>query len=302
MDGHGGIAYRSSQHLRKLIDIGLEALPLCIHRRVSLQQQFAVHPGDFYRLIDQPHFGAHGNQREQRRHIVGIHPYATMGHRKPHGNGVVGAVDQVRAIARRQSHRVCAQRIIGAGRHPRRNGIARLGMFLSHRFRREPSGILLLGNDMGHAKRRAPIHLADAYRIGDDLDGTAALRLRIIVKPVLGQVDDDSLMGTGRQNVAPGNDEFYPGARQPGIHARVHSNQLLRSQAEFPGQIVKGVFVHRVDRLVLADDGRAGVGDGVYGGLGKIGTREQQKTGERGARSPGRADASMKAALRQLSS
>ena len=69
-------------------------------------------------------------------------------------------------------------------------------------------------------ERRAPIHLADADRIGDDLDGAAALGLRIVVEPMLGQIDDDALVRARRQNVPARNHELLAGARQPGIDAR----------------------------------------------------------------------------------
>jgi len=43
---NGGIAHRRTQHFGELIDVGFEALPLRIHRRVGLQQQLAVDPCD----------------------------------------------------------------------------------------------------------------------------------------------------------------------------------------------------------------------------------------------------------------
>src|ERR1700730_13941417 len=100
-------------------------------------------------------------------------------------------------------------------------------MFLANGFRRVPRGILLLPDHAGSSERRAPIHLADAHRMSDDLDRSATLRFGIVIEPVLGEIDDDSLSRSGRQNMSAGNGEILARARQPGIDARIDSNQFL---------------------------------------------------------------------------
>ena len=100
---------------------------------------------------------------------------------------------------------------------------------------------------MSDAERRAPIHLADADRIGDDLDRAAAFGLRIIIKPVLGKIDDDSFVRAGRKNVPSRDHQHFAGPRQPGIDAGIDPDQFLGTEAVARGQVVKGVLINRFD-------------------------------------------------------
>jgi len=78
--------------------------------------------------------------------------------------------------------------------------------------------VLLLADDMRQTERRTPIHLADAHRIRDDGLLLAALRLGIIVEPMLGQIDDDPLVRTRRQNMPSGDDHLLA---RPGTQASI---------------------------------------------------------------------------------
>ena len=171
------------------------------------------------------------------------------------GDRIVRAVDEVGAVAGRQTHGVQPERIVRARAAPRRQRIARRRVLLAHRLGRIPGRILAAsGDDVREAERRAPVHLADADRIGDDLHGLAALRLGIVVQAMLGQIDHDAFTRTGRQNVPAGNRRSVLPA--PGIHGStpgIHTNQLLRAEAEFAREIVESVLVDRRGRFVAAD-------------------------------------------------
>ena len=163
MNGDGGIADRFLQKLGELIDVGLEALAFRIHRRMRFEQQLAVDPGDLDRLVDEPHRRAHRNQRKERRDIVRIHADAAMGHGSPTAIGLfVPWISRCRC--RRPDASQSAERIVGTRRHARRQGIARFGVLLAHRFRRVPGGSFCLAMTCVRPERGAPIHLADADR------------------------------------------------------------------------------------------------------------------------------------------
>src|SRR5258708_1796522 len=113
-------------------------------------------------------------------------------------HGVVGAVNLIGTIANRQSHFEIPERILGSGRYDRRQWIAVRGVFLSDRFRRIPVWVLLLRDDMGLAQRRAPIHSADAHRVGDNFALLVLPRAWMIVKAMFGEIEDDGLVRAGR--------------------------------------------------------------------------------------------------------
>ena len=110
-------------------------------------------------------------------------------------------MDQIGAVADRQAHGAGTQGIVRARGDRRRQDIAILGVLVAHRLGRMPPGIFLFGNHMRQAQRRAPVHLADADRIGDHLLRHVPLRLRKVVEPMLGDIDDDARVRAGRQDV-----------------------------------------------------------------------------------------------------
>src|SRR6202158_6054737 len=117
-------------------------------------------------------------------------------------------MDHVGAIAGRESHREQTEWIVRPRRHPRRQRIASGRMFLTHRFGWIPDRVLFLGDHMGYAARRLPLHLTDTDRVGDHLARLAALRFWIVVEPVLRQIDDDALMRGRRQDMTTRNDDL----------------------------------------------------------------------------------------------
>jgi len=68
--------------------------------------------------------------------------------------------------------------------------------------------------------------------------GAPRFGLGVVIEPVLREIDDDSLSRSGRQNMPAGHDELPARARQPGVDARIDSNQFLGSQAVLSGEIV----------------------------------------------------------------
>src|SRR3569833_193468 len=74
--------------------------------------QLAASERHLPRLIDEPHFGADGNQREKRGYVLRVHAYATVGDSHTNGHRGVGPMNEIRAIARREAHGVVAQGIV----------------------------------------------------------------------------------------------------------------------------------------------------------------------------------------------
>ena len=202
-----------------------------------------------------------------------------MRHRKSDGNRVIRAVDQVGTVTRGQAHGEQSERIVRTRRHGARKGIPRFGMFLANRFRRKPNRILLFPNHMGEPERCAPIHLADADWVGNDLDRAAAFRLWVVIQPVLGKIDDDSLARPRRQNMTVRNHEGFVGAGQPGVDAGIDPDQFLGTQTELAREIIEGVLVHRHDGFVFAHHGIVTVRERVQRRPRGLAARERQKAG-----------------------
>ena len=78
-----------------------------------------------------------------------------------------------------------------------------------------------------------------------------------IVQPVLGQVDDDALARTGRENVAPGQGQLFARARQPYVDSGIGTDDLVVAEAETMGDVGERVLVDRDDIGVSTDDRRA---------------------------------------------
>ncbi len=118
-------------------------------------------------------------------------------------------------------------------------------MLLAHRLRHHPHRIFLTGDDPSRAFRGLPTHTADADRVR-----VYDLRLALLVGRVIedahgGDVDDDSLMGRGRQHELRRHDDLATDAGQPGIDARIGEQDLLVAHVETSRDVR-----HRV---VLAD-------------------------------------------------
>ena len=176
-----------------------------------------------------------------------------MRHRQTDRDRIIGAVDHVGAVAGRQPHGEQAQRIIrartarasAADRPPPHAPCAPIRA--DTRPDSSPCAITCV-RPIG----RVPVHLADAHRVGDDLTRLAALRLGVVVEPVLRQIDHDALARPGRQDMPARNDDLLVGPGQPRIDARIDANDLLGAEAVFARQIVERVLIDGRDGLVLA--------------------------------------------------
>ena len=258
---------------------------------MRFEQQLAVNPSHFHGNIDQPHRRADRDQRKQCLHVIGVHANATVRDSQSHRNRIVGAVNEVGTLAGGEPHGVRAERIVGPRFDLGRQRIAGLGVLLAHRFGRIPRWIFLLLNHMRDAERRAPIHLADAHRIGNDLDRAAAFGFRIVIKSVLGKIDDDSLVWTGREDMPSRHHQLLPRSWQPGVDARIDSDQFFGTQAELGRQVVEGVLIDRFDGGIFAHHGVIGFGEGVgcRVGTGQCGEHQarHKMVGQRQRAAPG---------------
>ena len=187
-------------------------------------------------------------------------------------------MDQVGPVAGGQAHGEQSERVVGTRGHDGGQRVTGGGVFLAHGLGRIPGRILLLLDDVSQAQRGAPIHFPDAHRIGNDLAAAIAVRLRVVVEAMLGQIDDDAFTRTRRQNMLIRDNEGLARTGQPGIYPGIDANDLLGPQAEFAREVVQRVLVHRHHRLILAHDGiSARFGDGVDGGLRQLRGAEGQQ-------------------------
>ncbi len=194
-----------------------------------------------------------GNQWIEGGNIARVHANTPMSDGQTDRDGIIRAVYFVRAIPHGETHGKQPQGIVGSRRNPRRDRVALSYMLCENRLRRIPDRILALVTDVSDPQRRVSAHFPDAHRECHDLLGLAALALRIVVQPVLRQIDDDAHMWSGRQDVTAGNQQFLAGARQPGIDPGIDSNDFLGTQAVLARQIVQRVLVDGDDGLVFAD-------------------------------------------------
>ncbi len=265
MNRRGGIAKSLVQDLGQQLHVRLGGLSLSIDGRMHLQQQLSISVGGFHRLIDQIDLRAHGDERKQGSDIFRVHADAPVGDGHADGHRVVGAVNHVRAVADGQAHRIVPERIVRSRLHYLGNRIAVLLVLLADRLRRIPVWMLLLGHDMRLAQGRVPVHLPDAHGESDDDRLLVLLRLRIVVEPVLRQVDDDAVSRAGRQNALPGQQDVLAFAGNPHIGARVGADDLLIPKAVAPSDVEQRVLVCGLDVLVSAYDRAAVLRQLVHG-------------------------------------
>ena len=106
---------------------------------------------------------------------------------------------------------------------------------------------------MGQPHGSLPVHLADAHRIGDDRWRVALARLRKVINPMFGNVDDDAVARAGRQNVPTGYHDVRALSGQPRIHLRIGTRDLLVTQTIAARNLHQRVRIMRLDVQVLAD-------------------------------------------------
>ena len=224
---------------------------------MRLEQQLAIDVGNLDGLVDEPHLGAARDQRKERGDVLRIHADAAVRDRHSNGHRIVGAVDHVGAVTDGEPQGEVAQRIVRARRHHLRQRIAALGVLLADGLRRIPGGVSDLGDDAGLTERCAPVHLADAHRIGDDHRALGVFRLRVVIQPVLGDVDHDPFPRARRQNAPPGQQDLGALARQPHVDVGVGANDFLVPEAVAPRDIEERVLIGRLDPDVAPDHRRA---------------------------------------------
>ena len=220
VDRRGIVADSLVQLLGQQLQVRLGGLAFAIDGRMRFEQQLAVHVGHFHRIVDQPDLGADGHERKQRGDILRVHANATVSDRHPNSHRIVGSVEHVTAVANGETHGEVAERIVRAGGHDLRQRIAVRDVFLADRLRRIPGRMLLLGDDLRLPQRRAPVHFADAHRIGDHHRLLAFLGLREVVQPMLGKIHHDPFVRTGRKNSSARQQNVGALARQPHIYVR----------------------------------------------------------------------------------
>ena len=238
--------------LTRLLQGDLHRQIVFFQRRVGFHEQGTIKPPYFHRLIDDAHRGADGHHGEEAFDILRIHAHAAMGDAHADAKGLVGAVDQIARYAQTQGK--AAQRIIGTARNHIRQDIAFLGMLGLDRGWRPPGRINVLGNDLGGALRRLPVHAADTHWIGMHYSLLARSGLGIVVQTHFRDVEDDAIARRIRQDVAGWQHDRRTGAGHPAIHARIGMDDFVIAEAVAAGDIEQGVFLIGVDNPDLTDD------------------------------------------------
>ena len=153
-------------------------------------------------------------------------------------------------------HRERAERIVGTGRHARRQDVALRRVFPAHGFGRRPDRILALRHDLRGAFGSCPADHADADRHSRH-DTRFTLRgFWKIVQAQRRKIDDHAVVGRVRQHELRRQHDprAFPG--QPGIDTRVCIHDLVVAKVEAARDVGKRVFVGRNRRLQRADHRR----------------------------------------------
>src|SRR6185437_8548258 len=129
--------------------------------------------------------------------------------------------------------------------------------------------MLDLLDDARLPERGVPVHLADAHREGDDHRLLILLRLRIVIEPMLRDVDHDTVAGPRRKNALSGQQDVLPLPWDPQIGPGVGADDLLVAEAVAPRYVQQGVLIRRLDVLVRADHGATVCGQLVDGRPGR---------------------------------
>src|SRR3954471_9942590 len=89
----------------------------------------------------------------------------------------------------------------------------------------------LFRDDLGLPQRSAPIHFADAHRIGDDDSLLALLRFREVIDTVLGKIHHNAFPWTWGQNPPARQKDIGALPRQPHVDVGVRADDLLVPEA-----------------------------------------------------------------------
>ena len=185
--------------------------------------------------------------------MLGVELQATMGNAHPRPVRFVGAMDQI--AARLQAQRMLAQRIIGTGRHHRRQGIAALGMLGPNGGRHAPAWPLVLGDHARGAQGRRPSLTPNGDRVGQHPLTSVLTRGRLVIEqPPRSHIDDDTLARRIGEKVTAGDQYLGPFLGQPDIHLGVGGNDGVISDLIAPGDIQKRIAAVHTHPPQLTDD------------------------------------------------
>ena len=138
-----------------------------------------------------------------------------------------------------------AQRVVGSGRHHRRQVRA----FRPDRFRHIPGGLLPLADHLRAPRRRGPAFPADTHREGDHRPAVGLEE----VEPLIAEIEDQPLMRGLRHDMGGRNQDLGARARQPRIDIGIRGAELGIADIEASGQVDQRVLVARPIAQHLAD-------------------------------------------------
>lgn len=154
-----------------------------LYRPVHLKKEYPISPAYFDRLVDNPYARAHGDDVVQLFDIFWVEADAAVADAHPDtvGATLVGAMNEVAFEAKPK--RVAPERVIlSAARDERRQWIAFFEMLSADIWGRYPCGVDHFSGYARGAKRRAPVHVAHANRVGEHNAGA----WQEVVEPQLG--------------------------------------------------------------------------------------------------------------------
>jgi len=242
---------------------------------MCLEQQLTVHVGDLHGIVDQPNLRSHRHEGEQRSNIFRVHTDAAVGDGHSNRHRIVRAVKHITAASNREPHGEVTQGVVGTCRDDFRQRIAVCLVLFADRFGGIPGRMFLLGDDPRLAERRAPVHLANAHRVGDHDGLFTLLGFRKIVQPVLRQIHHHALVRTGRQDAPAGQQNVGARTGQPHVNAGIGADDLLVSQAVASRNVEQRVLVGRLDPLVGAEHRRPIFGKLVHSGPRRAANRRE---------------------------
>src|SRR6266853_2207810 len=102
-----------------------------------------------------------------------------------------------------------------------------------------------------------PIHFADAHRVRDHDPLFSRLWLRVVIQPMLWQINHDSFVGRWRQDTTDGEQDFLSLAGQPDISAGIGAHDLRISETVPARDIEHPFLVAESDTAIGSDQSRA---------------------------------------------
>ena len=127
-------------------------------------------------------------------------------------------------------------------------------MFVTYRLRWVPGRIPRHRDNLRSAQRRFPVHPANTHGIGMHYRRFALFGFREIIHSVFCEIQNEACSRAGRQDESIWQNNFRAITRQPDIHIRIGSHDILVAQTMTPGNVDQGILVACDDRRYRANN------------------------------------------------